>query len=164
MAWLVIQMWLWLALAALLGLIVGIWICTRKETLPADDLDIEVAHLRARCEEIDAEKIRLRARVAELEAELSDQMAAHRQASASVENAQEEVSGQTDTDDFSKIKGIGPMIESKLRALGVRSFLEISNWTDEQVQGIDEKLRLKGRILRDNWREQARILSENGDD
>ena len=63
-------------------------------------------------------------------------------------------------DDLSRIKGIGPKLVAKLHELGVVSYSEIAGWTDEDIDRIDTQLgRFSGRIRRDNWVEQARLLS-----
>ena len=63
-------------------------------------------------------------------------------------------------DDLSRIKGIGPKLVAKLHELGVASYSEIAGWTDEDIDRIDAQLgRFSGRIRRDNWVEQARMLS-----
>ena len=39
-------------------------------------------------------------------------------------------------------------------------FAQIANWTDADVEAIDARLgRFEGRILRDDWRTQARFLA-----
>jgi predicted flap endonuclease-1-like 5' DNA nuclease len=47
-----------------------------------------------------------------------------------------------------------------LGELGVTSFAQIAAWSDADVTRIDAQLgRFKGRITRDQWIEQARLLS-----
>ena len=54
-------------------------------------------------------------------------------------------------------------LEKKLHAAGVTSFAQIAGWTPEDVAAMDEKLSFKGRIDRDGWIEQARILAAGGE-
>ena len=64
------------------------------------------------------------------------------------------------SDDLTRIKGVGPKLAAQLGALGVTSFAEIAAWTDEDISRIDAQLgRFQGRIRRDNWIEQARLLA-----
>ena len=50
---------------------------------------------------------------------------------------------------------------SQLTTLGVTSFAQIANWSDADIDRIDDQLgRFKGRIRRDNWIEQARLLRD----
>jgi predicted flap endonuclease-1-like 5' DNA nuclease len=63
-------------------------------------------------------------------------------------------------DDLTRIKGLGPKIQLRLNELGVTSFAQIAAWDDTEIERIDEQLdRFRGRIRRDNWVEQARLLS-----
>jgi predicted flap endonuclease-1-like 5' DNA nuclease len=66
-------------------------------------------------------------------------------------------------DDLKRIKGIGFQIEKRLNSLGVMTYEDIANWTSEDIERISESLDFKGRIQRENWVEQARILSAGGD-
>ncbi|AUX70415.1 hypothetical protein CHX26_13745 [Porphyrobacter sp. HT-58-2] len=63
-------------------------------------------------------------------------------------------------DDLSRIKGIGPKLVALLGELGVTSFAQIAGWSDEDITRVDAQLgRFAGRITRDQWVEQARLLS-----
>ena len=65
-----------------------------------------------------------------------------------------------DGDDLGRIKGVGPKLVTLLHDLGVTTYSEIAGWTDEDIDRIDAQLgRFSGRIRRDNWVEQARLLS-----
>jgi predicted flap endonuclease-1-like 5' DNA nuclease len=63
-------------------------------------------------------------------------------------------------DDLARIKGVGPKLVALLGELGVTSFAQIAAWTDEDVSRIDAQLgRFAGRITRDQWVEQAKLLA-----
>jgi predicted flap endonuclease-1-like 5' DNA nuclease len=63
-------------------------------------------------------------------------------------------------DDLTRIKGLGPKIAALLGEFGVTSFAQIAAWTPEEVERIDAKMgRFSGRITRDQWVEQARLLA-----
>ncbi len=63
-------------------------------------------------------------------------------------------------DDLTRIKGLGPKISTALRALGVTRYAEIAAWTEADVARIDAQLgAFAGRATRDNWIEQAKLLS-----
>jgi predicted flap endonuclease-1-like 5' DNA nuclease len=66
-------------------------------------------------------------------------------------------------DDLKRIRGIGFQIEKQLNALGVATYENIANWTSEDIDRISKSLDFKGRIQRENWVEQARILAAGGD-
>lgn len=64
-------------------------------------------------------------------------------------------------DDLTRIKGIGPKLATILRGLGVTSFAQIAAWDEAEVERIDARLgTFAGRIRRDDWRTQARLLAE----
>ncbi|PKP65640.1 MAG: hypothetical protein CVT85_05090 [Alphaproteobacteria bacterium HGW-Alphaproteobacteria-7] len=63
-------------------------------------------------------------------------------------------------DDLTRIKGLGPKLAVLLGELGVTSYAQIAAWSDADVERIDAELgRFKGRITRDQWIEQAKLLA-----
>ncbi len=65
-------------------------------------------------------------------------------------------------DDLKRIRGIGVLIEKKLNSLGIVSYEQVANWTAADIAHVSEILDFRGRIERENWVEQARILSAGG--
>jgi predicted flap endonuclease-1-like 5' DNA nuclease len=65
-------------------------------------------------------------------------------------------------DDLKRIRGIGVLIEKKLNSLGISHYEQIANWTGADIERISRLLDFKGRIERENWIEQARILATGG--
>jgi predicted flap endonuclease-1-like 5' DNA nuclease len=65
-------------------------------------------------------------------------------------------------EDLKRIRGIGVLIEKKLNSLGIISYEQIANWTGADIDRISQILDFKGRIERENWVEQARILAAGG--
>lgn len=65
-------------------------------------------------------------------------------------------------DDLKRIRGIGVLIEKKLISLGVTSYEQVANWTGADIERVSQILDFKGRIERENWIEQARILATGG--
>jgi predicted flap endonuclease-1-like 5' DNA nuclease len=61
-------------------------------------------------------------------------------------------------DDLQQIKGIGPKIAETLRELGIHSFEQIAEWTPEKVNWINDHLKFKGRVEREEWIPQAKAL------
>jgi predicted flap endonuclease-1-like 5' DNA nuclease/predicted nucleic acid-binding Zn-ribbon protein len=66
-------------------------------------------------------------------------------------------------DDLKKISGVGPKLEKTLNGLGIFHFHQIAAFTRENVAWVDKYLRFKGRIDRENWIEQAKILADGGE-
>jgi predicted flap endonuclease-1-like 5' DNA nuclease len=67
-----------------------------------------------------------------------------------------------DADDLKRIRGIGVLIEKKLNSLGIGHYEQIANWTGADIERVSRLLDFKGRIERENWIEQARILATGG--
>jgi len=65
-------------------------------------------------------------------------------------------------DDLKKILGIGGVIEEQLNGMGVYHFSQIADFTQSDVDNINEALAFPGRIERDEWIEQARDLAGGG--
>lgn len=66
------------------------------------------------------------------------------------------------SNDLKRIRGIGVLIEKKLNSMGVVTYEHIANWTANDIDRVSQSLDFKGRIERENWVEQARILSAGG--
>ncbi|MCT4655213.1 MAG: NADH-quinone oxidoreductase subunit NuoE [Cohaesibacter sp.] len=66
-------------------------------------------------------------------------------------------------DDLKQISGIGPVIEKKLNGMGVYHFAQIADWNAENCAYVDSHLSFKGRIAREKWIEQAKVLAEGGE-
>jgi predicted flap endonuclease-1-like 5' DNA nuclease len=63
-------------------------------------------------------------------------------------------------DDLRRLKGLGPKLNTLLTGLGVTRFDQIAAWNAEDIARIDPHLgTFSGRIVRDNWVEQARLLA-----
>ncbi len=66
-------------------------------------------------------------------------------------------------DDLKKISGVGPKLEEKLNELGIFTYAQISEWNADNVAWVDEYLSFKGRIGREDWISQAKILASGGE-
>ena len=62
-------------------------------------------------------------------------------------------------DNLQQISGVGPKLEKTLQGLGFYHFDQIAGWTSDEVMWVDEHLRFKGRIDRDDWIAQAKLLA-----
>ena len=65
-------------------------------------------------------------------------------------------------DDLKRIRGIGVVVEKKLHALGIVSYHQIAEWGAADIDRVSEALDFKGRVERENWIAQARILAGGG--
>ena len=67
-------------------------------------------------------------------------------------------------DDLKQIKGVGPKLESLCHDMGVYHFDQIAGWTAAEVAWVDENLvGFAGRVSRDDWVAQAKILAAGGE-
>ena len=66
-------------------------------------------------------------------------------------------------DDLKLIVGIGPKLEALCHRLGFYHFDQIANWTEGEIAWVDDNLEgFKGRVSRDKWVVQAKILAAGG--
>jgi predicted flap endonuclease-1-like 5' DNA nuclease len=66
-------------------------------------------------------------------------------------------------DDLKLIEGIGPKLEQLCNSLGFYHFDQIARWTADEVEWVDANLTgFKGRVTRDKWVAQARLIVEVG--
>lgn len=66
-------------------------------------------------------------------------------------------------DNLKKISGVGPKIEGLLNSLGVYHFDQVAGWSPQEIDWVDGYLKFKGRIGREDWIAQAKILAEGGE-
>lgn len=67
-------------------------------------------------------------------------------------------------DDLKMISGIGPFIEERLHALDIYTFRQISKFTAEDIDTINDAIEyFSGRIARDEWVIQAKEIVHNID-
>ncbi|MDM7930294.1 endonuclease [Tabrizicola sp.] len=66
-------------------------------------------------------------------------------------------------DDLKEIEGIGPAMEKLANSLGFYHFDQIAGWSDADVALVDAEMKgFKGRITRDKWVAQAKIIVSEG--
>jgi predicted flap endonuclease-1-like 5' DNA nuclease len=66
-------------------------------------------------------------------------------------------------DDLKEIEGIGPALEKLLNSLGFYHFDQIASWSEADVALVDAEMdKFKGRITRDKWVAQAKIIVSEG--
>ncbi len=66
-------------------------------------------------------------------------------------------------DDLKIIVGIGPKLEILCHKLGFFHFDQLAAWTDAEIAWVDDNLEgFKGRVTRDKWVDQAKMLAAGG--
>ncbi len=66
-------------------------------------------------------------------------------------------------DDLKEIEGIGPALERLCNELGFYHFDQIAKWSESDIAWVDAKMKtFKGRIARDKWVVQARLIGSEG--
>jgi predicted flap endonuclease-1-like 5' DNA nuclease len=68
-----------------------------------------------------------------------------------------------EVDDLKLINGIGPKTENACNALGIYWFRQIADWTPEEAIWVGHHIAYPGRIEREHWIAQARLLASGGD-
>lgn len=66
-------------------------------------------------------------------------------------------------DDLKEIEGIGPAMEKLCNEMGFYHFDQIASWSDADVAWVDANMKtFKGRIVRDRWVAQAKLIGSEG--
>ena len=70
--------------------------------------------------------------------------------------------GSEPTDDFTRMKGVGPRLAESLHGLGFNRFEQLAALSPTEIERLDERLgAFKGRLIRDRVVEQADYLSRD---
>ena len=69
----------------------------------------------------------------------------------------------TARDNLQRISGIDAQTEQRLAAQAVTRYSQIAHWSPSDVERFERLLGTSRRIARENWIEQAQILSRGGD-
>ncbi len=65
-------------------------------------------------------------------------------------------------DDLKLISGVGPKLEDVLNGLGIYTYKQVASWKKAERDWVDNHLKFKGRIERDDWVKQAKALAKGG--
>ena len=66
-------------------------------------------------------------------------------------------------DNLKMIKGVGPVLEKALHTSGVFHFDQVGAWTKADAEWFDDNVKgANGRVIRDGWVKQAKILAKGG--
>jgi predicted flap endonuclease-1-like 5' DNA nuclease len=179
MTYLITEIFLLLLASALIGLLVG-WYLARVSAHPTRQaLVTKVKQLEARLNEAQVGASAPTAKDAGLETsrkpaeavEAARPVPAKRRvpaaAGAATGGAQAPPPATPDAgapDDLRRIKGIGPKIAGILDDIGIRHYEQIAAWTPDNVAWVNDYLKFKGRIEREQWIPQARALIAERED
>jgi len=141
---LVLEIWAYLLVAFLLGMFVQWFFCCRGKSLPRDKDTSPVMNTLATDESAQESQV--------IEAEAIDDDWRPLSLTERPDNA----------DELKRIKGIGAVIETTLNELGIYRFEQIAEWNEDNVSWVENYISFPGRIDREDWLEQARILNEGG--
>ncbi|WP_296738307.1 proton-conducting membrane transporter [Mesorhizobium sp.] len=62
-------------------------------------------------------------------------------------------------DNLRRLIGIGPVNEKLLKGQGVTTYAQIAAWTQADIERIEHALQFGGRVEREHWVEQAKLLA-----
>lgn len=62
-------------------------------------------------------------------------------------------------DNLRRLIGIGPVNERKLNEHGITTFAQIASWKAADIRSVEEYLEFDGRIKRERWVQQAKLLA-----
>ena len=65
-------------------------------------------------------------------------------------------------DDLKRISGIGRQNEARLNGFGVMNFAQIAGWSKKDEADYGDRLAFPGRIEREEWVKQAKVLAKGG--
>lgn len=172
MFYLIASLWLVLSLSAILGFIVGAWIW-RDSSRKARKAEFEHAGTSAPIippapPAIEPEPVTelpaIEEPLADAEPAPEPEPLADNEPQPATEPAPApspflaEPDGEPDN--LTLIKGVGPKLGDMLNELGVFHFSQIADWDADQVAEVDSQLgAFKGRVSRDRWVDQARMLA-----
>ena len=163
MIWLFAEIWAWVLVGFLLGVAVGWWIWFQKPEAMRVAEPAVVARLRA---DLDASASALARSESDLALANNSRKALEARLAAAGQPVKQLFLAAPIgvADDLTAINGIGIRLAALLGDIGIFHIDQIAGWTSKDIAEVDAKLgSFKGRIVRDNWVEQAQALV-HGDD
>jgi predicted flap endonuclease-1-like 5' DNA nuclease len=185
MGYLLTQMFLYILGAFLLGLLLG-WIIWGRLRGRITELEADVSRLRGDNDRLKRDldacgkaRADLEARNRSLEAELAELrsrptpapapaalMSAPAKAPAPKKAAAPKPAAvkaapakPAKPDNLRRMIGIGPVNNKKLNGMGVTTFAQIAKWSAADIKRVEAVLEFDGRIERERWIEQAKLLA-----
>lgn len=162
-----------LIVAFAIGFIIA-WLLRKKQTASQiEQLEADNTKIKDQLAALEKERTHLVTRSSSLEAELDQCIkskqeilhpveAPHEMKQSDLDNAQRlgfKPARAIHKDDLKLISGIGPFIEQKLNNLGIYTFEQISEFSQDTIQKVTAAIEFfPGRIERDHWVEQAKNI------
>ena len=162
MIYLFIQTWIWLLLAAAVGLFVG-WLIWRKGAVAdCSSIQSQLDECKRRCAQLESQIVDSPEQDSPSEAQtLVSDTASKVQSEDSQEGGKPVFLSQPEgePDDLKRISGVGPVLEKTLNELGIFHFRQIAGFTKENIDWVNNYLSFSGRIEREDWVGQAKKLA-----
>lgn len=178
MGYLLTQMFLYMLGAFLLGLLLGWIIWSRRAKVDTGELE----NVRAQLVQSGREREALRLERDRLKTEFDACAAARRDLEARLAQVRSTPAPAAPVrlmetppappppapkpqvnDDLKRIRGIGRVNEARLNEMGITSFAQIASWSPADEVRIGDLLQFEGRIEREEWVAQAKILMTGTD-
>jgi predicted flap endonuclease-1-like 5' DNA nuclease len=178
MGYLLMQMFLYMLGAFLLGLLLGWIIWSRRAQVDTGEID----NVRAQLVQSGREREGLRVERDRLKADLDACAAARRDLEARFAQMRVTPAPAPEPvrfvetppppppapmppvkDDLKRIRGIGRVNEAKLNEMGITTFAQIAAWGPAEEERYGDLLEFEGRVEREEWVAQAKILASGKD-
>ena len=126
-------------------------------------IESEKHELNNRIVNLDAEIFNLKEDLSNKDKEIGDLIMAHiSERKHMLDYKSFGIASESEKDDLKMISGIGPFIEERLNALDIYTFRQISNFSPQDIETINDAIEyFSGRIERDEWVAQALDLVRN---
>ena len=157
----ILEIIIMLLIAAILGFLIA-WFWKKQNTGQS-----EIENYKKQISEKEKELEKCKQKISELEASVhnepeSEEEIALKRIKEKAKDINFERIGtasEEEKDDLKVISGIGPFIEKKLNILGIYTYRQIANFTEEDREKVNEAIEFfPGRIMRDDWIGQAKKL------
>jgi len=145
MGYLLAEIVFYLVIAGLIGFVVGFLVkgeLQKRDVFSNDEEETSMINAQ-------------RAEVVEVESEVDATQSSVTQNAVPILLSEPKKEGK---DKLSTIKGIGPVLESRLNELGIYHFEQIASWTKEEEEWIGSQMSFPKRVTQEKWVKQAKEL------
>ena len=146
---------LWLIIGIVIGLLIGWFFLAARYRSQLEEREAELATVRRELQSARAGG-----------AQANDQATAQQSSKPAHEAPPGDVTQfptsskpNMNPDDLTQIKGIGPVLSDKLNEMGIVRFEQIADFTQSDIEQVNEALEFKGGVERERWVAQAKALA-----